>query len=415
MHKKIALIFIVFIAMLVVSIAYGDEILLSNKKASYEVTTSGKQLIQINYEDVEIQDLAIKGNSDKSLLYYLDYDGVYVIPKAPGKTKLTISSKSNKKMKLDLEVTVLETAVDVEDEAFAVYAVIDHSYIQANDKVNLYYYIRGGKGPYNLKLNQEQVTGHGSYVGYEFNYKNAKPSGKIQLQDTDNCELLQPEVIVTDSDLNIAKTKTNVVVFYNRLAILPDYIPIIVPANEQVTIPYKVLNGKGSYSVSETYALIQDYDELNRDKTKTDMKSNEGSMVFLTRAGNKVNYRLHIYDKKTKQYAEFNPALAQISANESAKAYIDKTVASIGEPITMRYEFSEKPKKTPSFAEIGYFSISGNMTFGSDKEIANREVTKIDECTYEVVIKPKYEGFMWAGLEEDMLSVGEASYIRIYR
>ena len=127
----------------------SGSIKFSDGKASRIISVSGEQLIPIDYEGMDIFDLKIKSSNEKIMLHNLDRDGVHIVPMAAGKANLTITSRSDKKAKLDVEVTIEDSAVANLDEGpLTAYVMADYSYILPTDKPVLRYFICGGKQPY---------------------------------------------------------------------------------------------------------------------------------------------------------------------------------------------------------------------------------------------------------------------------
>ena len=404
---KRVFVFLLIAILLVVSLpcvgykANADEIIkLSDKKGNVEIKKSGMNIIPVDYEEESITGLTIKCNSEKSIIFYLDIDGIHIVPMAAGKTILTISGRSNKKVKLDLTVTVAKDVVaNLDKEPLTAFAMIDHSYALPADKPIIKYFIYGGAKPYQKAEYAIQEYNYNGFGGGVITNQKPKPYYSSKHTIEKGVELVQGELKVVDAEMNVVQVSSNGLTVLNDLWIIPEYIPYIMPAGEKISIPYTIIGGSGNFSTDKGSRFITEWTDVGWENDKTKNNGSADSLNISASKAELVRYKIVVKDKKTKNEIHFGPVDIVLS-DKTVKGYIDQTVVHVGDTVKMRFEFSEKPSDPPKYIWFGYNKSDGIYS-SSDNNAVNMKETKVDECTYTVEYTLLNEGFYWLGLLTD--------------
>ena len=399
---------LVFIISMMASFTFAEtvdlssgKVLFSDGQAEYSVSSSGLQVIAVDYEGRDIFDLTIKSNNEKSILYNLDRDGIHVVPMAAGKTKLTLTSRSDKKAKLDITVVVDEQAVASLDEGpLTAYLMSDYSYILPKDKPTLKYFICGGTKPYSKATIIPTIESEGTSGMYQ-ELKSPKAYGKANLKIDTGTKSVQPKIMVVDAGLNTVETEGTPILVKHSLSVQPECILFRSPVNEPIEIPYTITGGSGKYSITEYITFMKDRNTLYENKRKLN-STGEGVISYTPVAEGYFGCRLTIQDSKTKEVIFYDPISVEITADERVMGVFDKTQITVDEPVTMKVSFSKIPETEPSFFSMGRMKYNGVIvSTGSDARQAyasetdqsfSKEIKKLDDLTYEVTFIPHCEG-----------------------
>ena len=382
----------------------------SDGKAEVTVSDPGEQLIHVDYEGRDIFDLTIKSSNEKSILYNLDRDGIHIVPMTAGKTKLTIASRSGKKARLEITVTVDGQAVaDLDDGPLTAYVMSDYSYVLPTGKPTLKYFICGGKKPYSQAMVLPLIETFSTSGMYQ-KIKDPKPYGKANLKFDTGSRSIQTSIQVVDADLNMVEVQGTSILVKHSLSVLPEYLLFRSPVNEPIEIPYTIMGGSGSYSVTEKIRLIKDYTTLY-ENTRKYTSTGTGVISYSPAAEGVFGCTLEIQDRKTKEIIYFDPFAVEITADEWARGVFDKTQISVDEPVTMTVSFSRAPESAPAFYAMGNMKYQGKISYiASDPFYGERdernqsftkEVEQIDDLTYKVTFIPHCEGSFYMFLMTD--------------
>lgn len=407
MRKSILILFLAMVLLFSCAFAETGESLnsykISDGKTAYTVTEPGMQLIPIDFEGNDIYDFKIKASNEKSIIYNMNRDGIYIVPMAAGKTKLTISSRTNKKMSLAIDVTVEKDVMENADNGpLTAYLLFEQSYYIPTDTPVLKYFICGGKKPYtNATIIPMIETYQTSGTHHEI--KNPKSYGKLQIKIDTSARSIAPQIKVVDSDINVFESSGSGVLIKHELSVQPEWIWYSFPINsgEPLSLPFTVNGGSGSYSIEETYRLVKNGVEAFNKKEKKKIKETENFQYEPTTDGY-FALSVKIQDNKTKEIIYYEPIATNLTQDDGIKANIDKAVVKVDEPVTMTVYYTTPPTGEPIFIANGIFNIDGIVTYaGTDYVYTDptktinaieKTIKKIDDLTYEITFVSHYEG-----------------------
>lgn len=395
-----SLIFCLVLGMIFHGCCYAEEDptepiqLFAEKKVSRTISTPGENLVPMEFGEIPVHHVNMKANNEKLALFYLDYDGLHVIPIAKGKFNITFTNEDSKKDKTVLELVVEETSLDSSEDMKA-YAVFENCFIHRYKKdLTVKYYISGGKKPYQCVISIEDYHDGSGGGMWDNEFKAKNNYGKYEFYAMGG--LIRANLKVMDADGNTCQVETNPVVAIEdyKMSIYPEFDLKMMRVNEQTEIPYIISGGSGTYEITESWQLKSpDGFTVQEEKKKYTSDGNISVAILPSQTG-ELTVEMDVKDKKSK-----NKAFYQMRVKVTDKGYLhiktEKRIVHIGEVAKVSI-LAKDIKVENAIIQKRY---ARGETLPSDRTISKLKV--IDDTHYELSFVPTERGFLIFDILQD--------------
>ena len=395
MSKKCicSFIFCLVLGMLFVGCCYAEEEpmepiqLFAEQRVSRTISTPGENLVPIEFGEIPVHHVNMKANNEKLALFYLDYDGLHVIPIAKGKFNITFTNEDSKKDKTVLELVVGETALDSSEEMKA-YAVYENCFIHRYKKdLTVKYYISGGKKPYQCVISIEDYQDGYSYGHFDNEIKTKNNFGKYEFYAIGG--LVRTNLKVMDADGNTCQVEANPVIAIEdyKMSIYPVFDLKMISANEKTEIPYIISGGSGTYEIIESWQLTSPDGFTVQEEKKKYTSEEKVSVEILPSQTGELTVDMDVKDKKSK-----NKAFYELKVKVKDKGYLqlkcEKRIIHIGETAKISLEAKD--------IEIGRVIVQEKYAKGETlaSDFPKPKIDVIDDTHYELSYTPAERGFL---------------------
>ena len=216
-------------------------------------------LIPVDLHGLSPEVITKKAANNKFFLSYFDEKGIHVYPISSGTADITLTSQLNKADVSKFKVTVNDSAVkksESESAPLEAVIVVNNPYPGYSDKIEVDYYISGGKQPYQLaNLSYSQALLHCIDVPQTSQFSGPVsvdikkfPIGSVSVRSYGNGGIAGKTVLtVVDAEGNTVRAYANrVYPMKLGLSIVKDYWAI--KRDQPINEIFKIENGTGTYN-----------------------------------------------------------------------------------------------------------------------------------------------------------------------
>ena len=304
-------------------------------ESSWEVTETDGLVIPLDLHGTDLQYITCKAAKENFFMYWLDQEGLHILPLAAGSTTVTLASTLNKQDTAKFNITVAGSALYAKGaEPLRITVAPEKTFVKPGEKVKIKYYVSGGRQPYkNVKCVVTSENANGRSMSYPEIKK--YPSGEVTAEIPIGYNLMYATITVTDADGNEFKADSSPVPI-DHLTFIPGEEYFACRRGEQIEIPFRIVGGSGKYTLKYYAALIMP--DGSRDETKevSATVGSEGTIV-LPDPGNAeyIQWYAGVWDQKNKSLAvAYDGSRASVTDDKAVSGHFDKREVNVGEEVT---------------------------------------------------------------------------------
>ena len=169
-------------------------------ESSWEVTETDGLVIPLDLHGTDLQYITCKSAKENFFMYWLDREGLHILPLAAGSTTVTLASTLNKQDTAKFNITVADSALYAKGtEPLRVTVVPEKTFVKPGEKVRIKYYVSGGRQPYQkVECVVTSENANGTSMSYPQITK--FPSGEISAEIPVGYTRMYAAITVTDAD-----------------------------------------------------------------------------------------------------------------------------------------------------------------------------------------------------------------------